>query len=138
MHSGQNEQPFEPTIERRKDRCETTLGALTRLLEAARRRSDLDAVALCDRAGFLVAGAGAARLCDELAAYAPMLAAGETPANDTLPSSLMARERKFRVQRLSIDGIEVLLCESGAQSSDFTALAEGCQRILGSSAPRWS
>jgi hypothetical protein len=50
----------------------------------------------------------------------------------------MARERKFRVQRLSIDGIEVLLCESGAQSSDFTALAEGCQRILGSSAPRWS
>jgi hypothetical protein len=138
MHSGHNEQAFGPTDERRKDRCETTLGALTRLLEAARRRSDLDALALCDGAGFLVAGAGAAQLCDELAAYAPILASEDGPANDTLPTSLMARERKFRVQRLSIDGIEVLLCESGAQSSDFTAVAQGCQRILGQRPPRWS
>jgi hypothetical protein len=137
MHSGQNEQAFGPTDERRRDRCETTLGALTRLLEAARRRSDLDALALCDGAGFLVAGAGAAQLCDELAAYAPILAAADSPANDILPTSLMARERKFRVQRLSIDGIEVLLCESGAQSSDFAALAQGCERILGAR-PRWS
>lgn len=138
MHSGQNGQAYRPTDDRRKDRCETTLGALTRLLEAARRRSELDALALCDQAGCLVAGAGAAQLCDELAAYAPLLAGQDDPANDTLPTSLQAHERRFRVQRLSIDGVEVLLCESGSRASDMSAVAEGCRRILGARSLRWS
>ncbi|HVJ15068.1 MAG TPA: hypothetical protein VM686_06490 [Polyangiaceae bacterium] len=116
--------------DRRKDRSENTLGALTRLLEAARRRSELDALAVADGAGVLVAGAGAAELCDELAAVAPLIGKGD-PANDTVPSSLMALERRLRVQRLAIDGFEVFVCGSGAGIPNFTDVAQGCERILG-------
>jgi len=116
--------------DRRKDRCENTLGALTRLLEAARRRSALEALAVGDGAGMLVAGAGAAELCDELAAVAPLIGT-DSPANDTVPSSLMALERRLRVQRLAIDGFEVFVCGSGGGIPDLTDVAQGCQRILG-------
>ncbi len=59
---------------------------------------------------------GSSAQLDELAAYAPILASEDSPANDILPTSLMARERRFRVQRLSIDGIEVLLCETARRA----------------------
>lgn len=119
-----------PVLERRKDRSENTLGALTRLLEAARRRAELEALAVGDSAGMLVAGAGAAQLCDELAAYAPLVVADE-PANDTVPSSLMALERRMRVQRLAIDGFEVFVCGSGGGIPNLAEVAQGCERILG-------
>src|SRR5688572_30827929 len=116
--------------DRRKDRSENTLGALTRLLEAARRRSELEALAVADVAGVLVAGAGAAELCDELAAVAPLIET-DSPANDTVPSSLMALERRLRVQRLAIDGFEVFVCGSGGGIPDLAEVAQGCERILG-------
>ncbi|HEV8246166.1 MAG TPA: hypothetical protein VGP93_10380, partial [Polyangiaceae bacterium] len=75
MNSDSSETALDPGLERRKDRCQNTLGALTRLLESARRRAEAVALALSDGSGVLVAGAGAAQLCDELAAYAPLLAA---------------------------------------------------------------
>jgi hypothetical protein len=119
-----------PLPDRRKDRSENTLGALTRLLEAARRRSELEALAVADSAGMLVAGAGAAELCDELAAVAPLIDA-DAPANDTVPGSLLALERRLRVQRLAVDGIEVFVCGSGGGIPNLADVAQGCQRILG-------
>jgi intracellular sulfur oxidation DsrE/DsrF family protein len=116
--------------DRRKDRSENTLGALTRLLEAARRRAELEALAVSDGAGVLVAGAGAAELCDELAAMAPLIDV-DSVANDTIPSSLMALERRLRVQRLAIDGVEVFICGAGAGIPNLSEVESGCQRILG-------
>jgi hypothetical protein len=121
---------FVPPGDRRKDRSENTLGALTRLLEAARRRSELEALAVSDGAGVLVAGAGAAELCDELCAVAPLIGA-DSSANDTVPNSLMALARRLRVQRLAIDGIEVFVCGSGTGIPNLADVAQGCQRILG-------
>jgi hypothetical protein len=121
-----------PTLERRRDRKTETLAALTRLLEAARRQSGLEAVSVADASGLLLAGAGPARLCEELAAWAPIV---ERPAdNDTLPSCLDALERRTGRRRVSLDGIEVLVATLGTEPSPaplMDHLSEGLRRILG-------
>ena len=119
-------------LERRRDRTEHALSALTRLLEAARKRSGLDALAVAENAGLLVAGSGPAVLCDELAAYAPL--ARGSAANDQVPSRLDVIERRAMVQRLAIDGIEIVVCGAGggpAAEGELSAVAAGCRRILG-------
>jgi hypothetical protein len=111
---------FDPSQDRRLFRSENTHVALTRLLEAARRSSALEALALGDELGLLVAGAGAAELCDELAAVAPL----STAANDTLPS-------RPNVQRLRVDGYEMFVSGHGANAAaTLGPVAEGCARIL--------
>ena len=69
---------FDPKLDRRQARSENTQVALTRLLEAARRTAAFEALALGDELGLLVAGAGAAELCDELAAVAPLFGSPST------------------------------------------------------------
>jgi len=109
-----------PVLEdRRRDRTSETLQALARLLDAARRRSGLEALALTDRSGLLLSGSGPARLCDELAAWAPL--AGRTPDNDTVPSSLDALERRTGRRRLALDGIEIIVSTLGDGSADGSA-----------------
>jgi hypothetical protein len=118
--------------DRRRDRTESTLQALTRLLEAARRRASLDAVAVSDASGLLLAGAGASQLCEELAAWAPLVA--QRADNDILPSALDWFESRTRLQRLSIDGLEVVVTLCGVdacESTELEAVAAGCSRILG-------
>ena len=120
-----------PLLDRRHDRTTDTLGALTRLLESARRKSGFEALTLADDAGLLVAGAGAAELCDELAAVSPMQATWA--ANDTVPSALDVVEGRARLRRLRVNGIEVILCGLGGQRDEESALdgvAQGCGRIL--------
>jgi len=122
-------------LERRCDRTRDALAALTRLLEAARRRSGLDALAVAEKAGLLVAGAGPAGLCDELAAHAPLTT--RSAANDRVPSRLDIVERRALVQRLAIDGIEIVLCGVGGgpeAEHELRAVAAGCRRILGEQA----
>src|SRR5687767_12743738 len=103
--------------------CRTTdpLLALARLLDAARRESSIDAVAVADETGCLVAGAGPWQACEELAAHAPLWQAGSAPDG---------RE----VALLSIDGVAVLVCSAGNPDARALALgraAAGCRRILG-------
>jgi hypothetical protein len=118
-------------VERRRDRTEDTLAALTRLLEAARRRSGLEALSVADSSGLLLAGAGPARLCEELAAWAPLVA---RPAdNDTAPTCIDALERRTGRRRLSVNGIEVVVTTAGdfaPASGELDALAAGLRRIL--------
>lgn len=114
-------------LERRVERSDDALFALTRLLESARRAAEIEAVAIADHSGILVAGSGAAELCDELAAVAPF-----EPANDTVPSRLDVLNRGGHVRRLSIDGVEVFVSGRGGDlSAGLTRIAEGCSRILG-------
>ncbi|HEY2408108.1 MAG TPA: hypothetical protein VGI10_19005 [Polyangiaceae bacterium] len=115
--------------ERRLERSDDPLIALTRLLESARRSAEIEAVAVADQTGILVAGSGAAELCDELAAIAPL---GSEPANDTVPSRLDVLSRGARVRRLSVDGVEVFVSGRGGNLGEGLAqIAEGCSRILG-------
>jgi hypothetical protein len=117
--------------DRRRDRTRNALEALTRLVEASRRRSGLEAVTVSDPSGLLLAGAGAHRLCEELAAWAPVMARGAD--NDTVPSSLDSFEGRMRLRRLSIDGLEVVVTFCGARAehaSELDAVTAGCTRIL--------
>jgi hypothetical protein len=119
------------SYERRQDRTTEALSALTRLLEAARKRSGIEALAVAEHGGVLLAGAGAARLCDELAARAP-LAAG-FPANDAIPTRLDIFERRALVQRLAVDGVEIIVCGVGDGEKtrrELGTVAAGCTRIL--------
>jgi hypothetical protein len=111
---------FDPSQDRRLFRSENTHVALTRLLESARRSSELEALALGDELGLLVAGAGAAELCDELAAVAPL----PTAANDTSPM-------RPDVRRLRVDGYEMFVSGRGPDAAaTLGSVAEGCARIL--------
>lgn len=119
--------------ERRRDRTTEALSALVRLLEAARKRSGIEALAVTEKGGVLLAGAGPARLCDELAALAPL--ATTLPANDAVPTRLDIFERRALVQRLRVDGVEIIVCGVGdadATRRELGAVASGCTRILGS------
>jgi len=120
-----------PLEDRRRDRTSETLQALSRLLEAARRRSGLEALALTDRSGLLLSGSGPARLCDELAAWAPLV--GKSPDNDTVPSSLDALERRTGRRRVALDGIEIIVTSLGdgaGTDREIDAVSAGLRRIL--------
>jgi hypothetical protein len=122
--------------ERRIQRSSDPLIALSRLLDATRREAEVEAVAVADRAGCLVAGAGAARACEELAAVAPLALDRSDPANDVVPTRLDVLARRLEVRRLCIDGIEVLISCRGERAQAEQALeraSAGCRRILGSS-----
>jgi hypothetical protein len=120
--------------DRRRDRTTDALSALTRLLDAARRRSGLEALAVAEPGGTLLAGAGPARLCDELAAWAPLV--GSSAANDSVPSRLDVFERRALVRRLAVDGVELIVCGVGDTEPtrrELGTVAAGCSRILGAS-----
>ncbi len=122
--------PSEEAPERRRKRSSDPLIALSRLLEAARRRGGARALALADETGLCIAGAGDASICERLAAHAPLLAR-TAPANDVVPCRLDVVERTMQVRRLRIDGIEVLLCADGPEPFDMAEAERGSERILG-------
>ncbi len=111
--------------ERRHGRSNDTLVSLCRLLDAARRNSGLSAVAIADASGCLVAGSGAARLCEELAAISTL------PANDPRLEELGFRGAKPPVRQLLIDDFQVSISALGdANDADYARLSDGCRRIL--------
>jgi hypothetical protein len=111
--------------ERRQGRSTDTFVSLCRLLDATRRDSGLAAVAVADASGCLVAGSGAAQLCEELAAISTL------PANDPRLDELGFRGSKPPVRQLLIDGYEVSISALGdARDSDYSRLSDGCRRIL--------
>ena len=118
---------FDPKQERRQARSENTQVALTRLLEAARHSAALEALALGDELGLLVAGAGAAELCDELAAVAPLFGS----ANTCLDANFSVLGRGTEVRRLAVDGCEMFISGRGAGLDlALGGIASGSQRIL--------
>jgi hypothetical protein len=118
-----SQRPLE--TERRQGRSSDTFVALCRLLDAARRDAGLSAVAVADSSGCLVAGSGALRLCEELAAISTL------PANDPRLDELGFRGPKPPVRQLLIDGYEVSISALGdAADADYLRLSEGCRRIL--------
>ena len=83
-------------VERRTRRSEDPLVALHYKLSATRRDRGLEAIVVADADGLVIAGAGAWPLCEEVAAYAPLL--GESDSDSELPQRLHGRVRVERAQ----------------------------------------
>jgi hypothetical protein len=97
--------------DRRLRRSSDPLVALHYQLSSTRARGDLDAIVVADPSGVVVAGAGSWPVCEELAAYAPLLADGEWATMTSQVSSRVdALRREVEVRSVPIGDQEVLLC----------------------------
>lgn len=139
--------PLATSSERRLRRSTDPLVALHYQLSATRSRGQLDAIVVADTSGVVVAGAGSWPVCEELAAYAPLLVEGEWASMTSQVSSRVESLRAdVEVRPLVIAGQEVLLCARRPRSRsaggamfeeaarDFEAAAAGVSRILVSAA----
>lgn len=123
--------------ERRRQRSDDPLIALHYQLANVRRESKLDAIVVADDSGVVVAGAGAWPVCEELAAYAPLLAQGvwrepglEPGLDRPRPPEMLGAD--VDVQPVDLDGQSVLLCARGGwtRTQAMHKAAEGVARIL--------
>jgi hypothetical protein len=121
------------TDERRHKRSNDPLIALHYQLAHARSEGRLEAIVVADGSGVVVAGAGAWATCEELAAYAPLLAQGQWTEPGLDDTSRVAELRgQVDVQPVDVDGQTVLLCiRGGSRRGDaMDRAAEGVARIL--------
>jgi hypothetical protein len=121
------------TDERRRKRSNDPLIALHYQLAYARSEGRLDAIVVADGAGLVLAGAGAWATCEELAAYAPLLAQGQWTEPGLDDTSRVAELRaQVDVQPVDVDGQTVLLCARGGPRGGgaMDRAAEGVARIL--------
>jgi hypothetical protein len=123
---------------RRKRSCDPLI-ALHYQLSRARHDGSLETIVLADPSGVVVAGAGAWAACEELAAYAPLLARPEDGEAEAEGGAIASMRSEVEVRQLEVSGQEVLLCARGAsgQAIDRWALdltmqraSEGISRIL--------
>jgi hypothetical protein len=106
-------------MERRRRRSSDPLVALHYQLSSARAQGDLDAIVVADPSGVVVAGAGSWPICEELAAYAPLLADGDWAGMSTQVSSRVeALRREVNVRLVSVGGQDVLLCARQKRRSE--------------------
>jgi hypothetical protein len=120
--------------ERRRKRSDDPVTALHYQLALTRSAAALDALVLVDDAGCLIAGAGAWPTCEELAAYAPLLARPAAIKSGAVGTRIAALSSEVSVRALSLGGFEALLCGRGGVATSDAHLARaaaGCQRILG-------
>ncbi len=97
--------------ERRHRRSSDPLVALHYQLSSARTAGDLDAIVVADFSGVVVAGAGSWPVCEELAAYAPLLADGDwSSQSSSVSSRVEALRREVDVRTVNVAGQDVLLC----------------------------
>lgn len=118
--------------ERRRKRSSDPLVALHYQLSHARTEGAMDTLVLADASGVMVAGAGAWAACEELAAYAPLLA---EPSAAREPSRFAEIRAEVEVRTLSVEGQDVLLCARAVRRRDAVGVvldraASGIARIL--------
>jgi hypothetical protein len=130
--------------ERRHRRSTDPLVALHYQLSSTRARGALDAIVVADPSGVVVAGAGSWPVCEELAAYAPLLADG-TSMTGEVSSRVESLRKEVEVRAVTVAGQEVLLCArrqkrvaasetAAALLRDLDAAAAGVTRILSAAA----
>jgi hypothetical protein len=119
--------------ERRRKRSSDPLVALHYQLAQTRNEGRFEAVVVADDSGVVVAGAGAWAMCEELAAYAPLLAQGvwSEPGLER-GSRLSAMQTDVDVQPVDVEGQTVLLCARGGRRGEASLgrAARGVARIL--------
>jgi hypothetical protein len=121
------------SAERRLKRSTDPLVALHYQLAHVRTEASLEAIVVADGSGIVVAGAGAWAMCEELAAYAPLLAQGVWSEPGLGPESRVAELRtEVDVQPVNVEGQTVLLSARGGskRASALARAARGIERIL--------
>jgi hypothetical protein len=126
--------------DRRRRRSSDPLVALHYQLSSARARGELDAIVVADPSGVVVAGAGSWPVCEELAAYAPLLAEGAwAQMSDSVSSRVESIRKDIEIRAIEVGGQEVLLCarrqRRGAEATegvarDLDQITIGITRIL--------
>jgi hypothetical protein len=119
--------------DRRQRRSDDPLLALHYQLARSRYEGRLDAIVVADDAGIVVAGAGAWPVCEELAAYAPLLVQGLWCEPGLGKEGRMAELRaEVDVRPVHVDGQTVLLCARGGPlcANTVEKAASGVARIL--------
>ncbi|MBK8259405.1 MAG: hypothetical protein IPK82_42960 [Polyangiaceae bacterium] len=119
--------------ERRRRRSEDPITALHYQLAATRWEAALDALVLVDDAGCLIAGVGSWPICEELAAFAPLLADPGSIRHAGLGSRLAALCTDVELLQVFVDGAPALLCARGGndkRGASIARAAAGCSRIL--------
>lgn len=120
--------------DRRRKRSDDPLIALHYQLAQARHEASVEAVVLADGSGVVVAGAGAWAVCEELAAYAPLLAGD--PMDETRGSARLSQiHAEVAVRPMRVDGVEVYLAARGSRAATgslMSRVADGISRILDS------
>ncbi len=119
--------------ERRKRRSDDLITALHYQLSVARSEGKLEALVLVNDRGCLVAGAGAWPVCEELAAYAPLLAEPGLPTSLTVGTRIADLSEQVLIRPLPLGEAEALLASRGGgedRSAYVARAAVGCQRIL--------
>jgi hypothetical protein len=120
-------------VDRRRRRSDDPITALHYQLSATRAQAGLDVLVLVDDTGCLVAGAGAWPACEELAAYAPLLAHPGAVGSAAVGSRIAALGPETAVRTLALDGCEAVICGRGGDASRADSIAraaDGCRRIL--------
>lgn len=121
--------------DRRRRRSSDPLVALHYQLSSARTRGDLDAIVVADPSGVVVAGAGSWPVCEELAAYAPLLADGSWASMSAQVSSRVeALRSEVDVRLVAIGDQEVLLCTRQKRRADAVEAIEASTRDLNETA----
>jgi hypothetical protein len=127
-HEGQTGSSAE---DRRRRRSADPLVALHYQLSETRSRGEVDAIVVADASGVVVAGAGSWPVCEELAAYAPLLAEGTWASmTDPVTSRVDTLRREVEVRSLTIGGQEVLLCARLQRRGEGRDPGEGVGRDL--------
>lgn len=119
--------------DRRRNRSDDPLVALHYQLSQARQEGSLEAIVVADDSGVVVAGAGSWVVCEELAAYAPLLASSGWVEPATGDRTRLAEMRgHVDVQPVAIEGQTVLLCARGGRGrpAALDRAARGVARIL--------
>jgi hypothetical protein len=119
--------------ERRRRRSEDPITALHYQLSSTRAQAGLDVLVLVDDTGCLVAGAGAWPACEELAAFAPLLAHPSAVGSAAVGSRIAALGPETAVRTVAIDGCEAVICGRGGDATrgeSIARAADGCRRIL--------
>jgi len=119
------------TGERRRRRSADPLVALHYQLTETRSRGELDAIVVADVSGVVVAGAGSWPVCEELAAYAPLLAEGAWASmSDSVTTRVDSLRRDVEIRSLLVGGQEVLLCARRHRRGEGQLPGEAVERDL--------
>ena len=117
--------------DRRRRRSSDPLIALHYQLSSARARNDLDAIVVADPSGVVVAGAGSWPVCEELAAYAPLLADGPWATMTTpISSRVEALRHEVDIRSVAVGTQEVLLCARQKRRAEAVEAIELATREL--------
>ncbi len=125
--------PLRAAPERRRRRSADAITALHYQLSTTRTETGMDAVVLVDDRGCLVAGAGAWPLCEELAAYAPLLEDPSRIVRRTVSARIAELSEEAYAVSFDVLGSEVVLCGRGGGEGRGELLERamvGIRRIL--------